>query len=220
MKAITAAFYPIIKRLREGRKLKAFSSSHYWLNRYSKGGNSGPGSYEHLAAFKSDALNRFIEKHSIKTVIEFGCGDGNQLRYANYHSYIGYDISPNAIALCRRMFLNDPSKHFATVNEYDGQQAELSISLDVIFHLVEDDIFNEYMQRLFDASVRYVAVYSSDTEDNTINVSPHVKHRKFTSWISRNRPNWRLIEKIPNKYPYNGDFTKTSFSDFFFFEKF
>ena len=49
---------------------------------YASGGSSGPGSYGRLAAGKADFLNRFVEDHQIKTVLEIGCGDGNQLSLA------------------------------------------------------------------------------------------------------------------------------------------
>jgi hypothetical protein len=63
-------------------------SGKYWDNRYKKCGNSGAGSYGKLAEFKADILNKFISKNNIQSVIEFGCGDGNQLLLANYQCYI------------------------------------------------------------------------------------------------------------------------------------
>ncbi len=53
-------------------------SQDYWVKRYAKGGNSGPGSYSELAKFKASVLNAFVREHGIQSVIEFGCGDGNQ----------------------------------------------------------------------------------------------------------------------------------------------
>ena len=63
----------------------AFSTSgSYWEERYARGGNSGAGSYNRLAEFKAEYLNRFVSEHEIKTVIEFGSGDGGPLRQASY----------------------------------------------------------------------------------------------------------------------------------------
>jgi hypothetical protein len=198
---------------------RAFSSKDYWKNRYSGGGNSGPGSYEHLAAFKSEILNAFIAKYDVSSVIEFGCGDGNQLRYADYPEYVGYDVSCTAIDSCRRAFSGDASKQFWLVEHYDGRTADLAISLDVIFHLVEDDIFDGYMRRLFDASRHFVAIYSSNSDGNSMVTATHVRHRCFTRWIEAHRASWTLIEKIDNRFQYDGDYKRTSFSDFYFFEK-
>lgn len=59
-------------------KLKRFQGSEeYWIRRYNKGRKSGAGSYGHLAAFKAGILNRFVRENEVKSVIEYGCGDGN-----------------------------------------------------------------------------------------------------------------------------------------------
>jgi SAM-dependent methyltransferase len=196
-----------------------FSSSDYWKRRYAGGGNSGPGSYAHLAIFKSQILNAFVAEHDCSTVVEFGCGDGNQLRYAKYPAYTGYDVSSEAIAICRNLFVDDPSKQFHLLDDYDGGTADLALSLDVIFHLVESDVFEEYMQRLFDASHRFVCIYSSNTDDQLGEKAPHVKHRRFSEWITRKRPDWRLFRNVKNPYSYSGDHRLTSFSDFYFFSR-
>lgn len=92
---------------------------------------------------------------------------------------------------------------------------DLSLSLDVIFHLIEDKVFEEYMASLFSTSEKYVIIYSSN-EDNMEKSLEHVKHRKFTNWIEENKKEWALISFIKNAYPYNGYYEETSFSDFFY----
>jgi len=103
-------------------------------------------------------------------------------------------------------------------NFINYKKAELSISLDVIYHLLEDNAFNIYMHNLFNSSKRYVCIYSSKVDKKW---DKHVRHRKFTEWIKKYISNeWKIKEHIPNKYPFdikNPDFT--SFSDFFFYEK-
>jgi hypothetical protein len=42
------------------------------------------GSYGKFAAFKAEVLNAFVQEMRVDTVIEFGCGDGNQLTLARY----------------------------------------------------------------------------------------------------------------------------------------
>jgi SAM-dependent methyltransferase len=206
----------LAQRLRKHRK---FNSSNYWKDRYRAGGNSGCGSYHHLAKFKARILNEFVSAQNINSVIEFGCGDGNQLLEAKYKNYQGYDISKDAILICRNTFSADETKRFSNLDEYDGKTADLALSLDVIFHLIEDAIFAEYMTRLFGAARQYVIIYSSNTDNNLSNKASHVRHRKFTQWVSENLPDWNLIKTIPNEHPYNGDYKSTSFSDFFFYEK-
>lgn len=177
------------------------------------------GSYNQLAEFKAEVINSFVQKHNISSVIEFGCGDGNQLRLAQYPSYLGFDVSEKAISICRELFSEDTSKQFALMKDLYGQRAQLTLSLDVIYHLLEDHVFEEYMRKLFDTSDKYVVIYSSNTNEQIPPVAPHVKHRKFTDWIDEVRPNWKLIQHIPNKYPYFGKDDTGSFADFYIYEE-
>lgn len=194
-------------------------SADYWEDRYSAGGTSGAGSYARFAEFKAEILNGFVADHDVKVVIEFGCGDGNQLKLAKYPEYIGFDVSSTAVALCQQTFKSDAHKSFHLVSEYNGQVADLALSLDVIYHLVEDEVFEQYMQTLFGASDKYVIIYASDSDNNEDLANPHVRHRKFTQWIQDNLDSWSLLEHIPNRYPYRGDHRKGSFADFFIYAK-
>jgi len=195
------------------------NSESYWIERYQAGGNSGQGSYNELAEFKAEILNKFVDQKNIKSVIEFGCGDGNQLKLCEYPAYLGFDISPDAIARCKEIFKKDRTKDFDLLSNYSNEMAELSLSLDVIFHLVEDQVFDEYMLRLFEASEKYVIIYSSDYEENSILDGAHIRHRKFTDWVGRNKPSWELVNHIPNRYPLDKDSAFGSSSDFFIYRK-
>ena len=207
-----------IKDKRDSISPSKFQSSRYWESRYIEKGNSGAGSYNHLAEFKAKVINKFISDNSIHSVIEFGCGDGNQLKLANYPGYIGFDVSSKSIQICKEIFLNDKSKDFRLVQSYSKERGDLSISLDVIYHLVEDEVFHAYMKNLFSASKQYVIIYSSNTENQSLTSAVHVRHRKFTDWVEINCSGWRLIKHLPNKYPYDGNTDLTSFADFYFYE--
>ena len=207
-----------VKKLLSRRKFT--TSKKYWEHRYRSGGNSGAGSYDHLAEYKAMVINKFAADRDIKSVIELGCGDGNQLSYFHFDHYIGYDVSSTAIDICRKKFRNDPSKEFYTMDYYKQRTANLVLSLDVIYHLVEDETFNEYMIKLFESSSKFIIIYSSNSETHENNgVSKHVVHRKFTDWIDLNRPEFKLIEHTPNKYPFDGDPLHSSYADFYFYEK-
>lgn len=208
------------RSLAPGKAPANFAGSRtYWEDRYADGRDSGVGSYGKFASFKAEVLNQFVSAQHIGTVIEFGCGDGNQLGLATYPAYLGFDVSPTAIKACREKFAGDASRRFKLADEYADETAELTLSLDVLYHLVEDPVFDQYMSRLFDAATRYVIVYSSDTEDQMGNQSPHVRHRRFSHWVSEHRPGWRLLQHIPNRYPYTGDYRTGSFADFHIFER-
>lgn len=202
------------------RKLrsKEINSHDYWISRYQVGGNSGGGSYNRLAEFKAEVLNGFVASNNISTVLELGCGDGNQLKYFTFPKYLGYDISSKAIGICKELYKNDESKEFHVLEAEMVLEAELTISLDVIYHLLEDAVFDQYMQQLFHSASRYVIIYSSNT-DNNEGSSAHVRHRAFTKWITQNAASFELMEHIPNKYPYTGDNANSSFADFFIYER-
>lgn len=199
------------------RKVTVGDSSAYWDRRYKAGGTSGAGSYDRLAEFKAQVLNAFVEQHRIESVIEHGCGDGAQLRLARYPRYTGLDVSPTAIEECRRIFAGDRSKQFLEVSHLPADlTADLALSLDVVYHLIEDRIFDRYMRCLFASARQNVIIYSSNREERTREL--HVRHRHFTSWIEKNAPRWQLQAHIPNAFPYDSaDPLHTSFADFYFF---
>ena len=202
------------------RQMGFKNSGEYWERRYSEGGNPGSGSYGRLARFKMDFLNQFVTEHQVGSVIEFGCGDGSQLKLANYPAYIGVDVSAKAIEICRAIFSEDTSKRFMQLDESDSNcVADLSLSLDVVYHLVEDSVFEQYMRRLFACARRFVIVYSSDNEQGSL--VKHVRHRQFTRWIGENEPDWHMVSYVKNAYPYDvADPENTSFADFYVFARF
>lgn len=206
-----------IKRKLNGPDFK--NSADYWERRYRRGGNSGAGSYNQLAQFKADFLNDFVARNEVRTVIEFGSGDGAQLKLADYPSYVGVDVSRTAVAAARRLFADDPTK--AILHSSDAPRdlnADLSLSLDVIYHLVEDAVFETYMRDLFDAGSRFVIIYSSNVDEPDSN--PHVRHRRFTDWVDRARPDFMLSERIRNPFPFDAsDPDNTSFADFYVFAR-
>lgn len=200
--------------------LKKFdSSAQYWDERYRRQGDSGFGSYAHLAEFKAKIINEFVQSNHVKSVIEFGCGDGNQLTYLLIPKYTGVDVSAHAIERCKHLFMGDQSKSFMTTDAFDGTlTADLTMSLDVIYHLVEDDVFESYMAQLFKASERFVIIYSSN-EDKP-KVMDHVRSRKFSTWIDTYRPDFKLIQFIPNKYPVGSPGKEIkSIADFYIYER-
>lgn len=197
-----------------------FYSSTYWESRYKNGGNSGTGSYNRLAEFKAEIINGFIKDNNIESMIEWGCGDGNQLGLFCPIPYIGYDVSETAIDICNHKYSNDLNKKFFW---YDGgvldvRKMDMAISLDVIFHLIEEENYRNYMKNLFFSAERYVCIYSSDFEEERIAL--HEQARKFTPYVEEYFPEWKLKMVVKNKYPYCiNDSTNTSLSDFYFYAK-
>ncbi|WP_206026917.1 methyltransferase domain-containing protein [Jiella endophytica] len=192
-------------------------SASYWEERYQNGGNSGPGSYGRLAEFKAEILNDFIRREAVTSVIEFGCGDGSQLALLDCGDYLGVDVSVTAVEACRRRFAGDDGKAFCLVADYASETADMTLSLDVVYHLVEDAVFDAYMRALFDAATRFVVVYASNHD--APGPSVHVRHRRFTDWIAANRPEWTLRDVVANRFPFKDDTAEESFADFHFFDR-
>lgn len=197
----------------------AFDSSQYWNARYKTGRNSGAGSYGRLANYKAELINELVAKHSIQSVVEFGSGDGNQASFFTFENYFGVDVVPKVVESCAKRFADRASWSFTTINAYDAAPTtrDMSMSLDVIYHLVEDEVFDQYMRRLFGAAQRYVLVYSSNHDEFSRAV--HVRHRKYSDWVAENVPEWVLGESFEN--PYNvendGDPENSSFAFFSLF---
>lgn len=216
---------PAIGRLVGGGKKRKFTnSSEYWERRYRRGRDSGAGSFGRLAEFKAQIINDFVRDQGVRSVLELGCGDGNQLLLAEYGTYVGCDVSAAAIDICRERFKDDPTKEFRLIGgdvsaeDPAPLQADLALSLDVIYHLVEDDVYERYLGDLFHSATRFVMIYSSDDEKDS--VDPHIKYRKFTDFVAARFKDWELMEFVKNKYPYE-EFgpTEGSISDFYVYRK-
>jgi SAM-dependent methyltransferase len=199
------------------QRLAFTGSTHFWEQNYAQGRSSGPGSYGTLGEGKSRFLNNLIRERGIRSVIEFGCGDGNQLAMADYPRYVGLDVSKTAIGLCQRRFADDKSKSFFL---YEGScftdrtgifTADLALSLDVIYHLTENAVFETYLRHLFAAGQRLAVIYSTNMEMS--GTAPHVRHRRFTQWVEARCPGWTLTQVT------RGPSTEFARADFFVYER-
>jgi hypothetical protein len=154
--------------------------------------------------------------------LELGCGDGNQLALSTYPRYIGLDVSPNAVRRCIDKFRGDASKSFFLYSAdcfHDPLgvlAADCTLSLDVIYHLIEDEAYEAYLDDLFGSARRYVILYSSDSSMPLPLMAhdvPHVRHRPLSEDVARRFPSFRLIRHVPNRYP------ERSFASFLMFER-
>ena len=197
-----------------------FNSTKYWRDRYAAGGDSGAGSKNHLGSWKATVVETLVKEHKLKSVCDFGCGDGMQLARINFPltiQYIGLDPSTDAIQRCEAAFKAFPNYCFAHKLR-EVARVDLCLSLDVIYHLVEDDVFHEYMTNLFNAASKWVMIYSTNDPEHE-NTAKHIKHRKFTDWIENERPEFALHDKLPGLYPYNGNTNVSSPCDFYFYKR-
>jgi hypothetical protein len=184
-------------------------SIEFWNLHYRAHGTSGPGSRGHAAQFKASEVNRIVTANAIQSVVEFGCGDGYQLGLMAIPSYVGLDVSPRAVQICIRQYGHDDSKTFLRYDPYSWRdnlrvvRADMSLSMDVILHLVEDEIFHKYMTDLFGAADRLVVIYSSNVAASE---AQFTKHRRFTDWVYTHQPGWQVTEHVKNPDGTGADF--------------
>ncbi len=174
----------------ENRKYmeEGFSVQKYWTERYYNQGNSGWGSWDSNAVkFKADYVNEVIKKYNINTVCDLGCGDGNMIKYfSGYKQYYGYDIAPVAVSMCKSQYEKDINKIFYyKMEEILDKKYDLSLSLDIIYHLVEDDMYQKYMHDLF--SIADIVCIFSTNHGTPVSLDLlHIKDRIFTKDINEN----------------------------------
>jgi trans-aconitate methyltransferase len=183
------------------------------------GRGSGDGSRGHLAEYKSMFLRDFVEAHNINYYLEYGCGDSYNLAITSEYcpdlQIVGLDVAPKAIEMCKQKL---PQHEFYLVEEFDKTppaKNSLVTSLDILYHLVEDEVYNDYMKRLVEFNAEYIIIYSPDF--NNDKYAEHVRARKFTD-NKRLQEKYKLILHHPNDYSTR-HYADGSFSDFFVFIK-
>jgi SAM-dependent methyltransferase len=163
----------------------------YWERRYLEGKRgSGPGSRGPEAERKAAFVNALIAEHHVNRVIDWGCGDGEIARRLSCRRYIGLDVSPAAIALCERT-VHLPRRtwiHFNGWTKPDLPTAQLSLSLDVIFHLTEERYYKRHLKMLF-AAASLVCIHSSNVSDEG---EAHVRHREFLPDVPKG---WDVLKR-------------------------
>lgn len=206
------------------RRLSFSGTAPYWERRYLRGGDSGAGSSGELAQYKARFVNSVIGEFGAETIIEWGCGDGQQLALAEYQRYVGLDVSATAIRRCLQRFPQDKSKSFLAYDAsalWDGAgflRSDAALSLDVIYHLVEDSAFETYMTNLFLSAKRLVIIYCNDIAMPSL--APHIRYRRFSEWITVQAPEWSLVKTETNPYSTtHAEDTSRTLASFFVYSR-
>lgn len=166
-------------------------SKYDWEARYRGGNNSGDGSYGRSGQFKSDTMNRIVREHGIKSVVDIGCGDGEQIKDFAVESYHGFDVAPTAIDWCRQRYVNRPGFRFDMAGSVPVEESDLVMSLDVLFHLVDENEYHQYIRSLFGHS-EYVLV-STRVIGNGL-IGTHVIHRDDVAEINRLVKDYTIVD--------------------------
>lgn len=182
--------------------MSKFNSIEYWETRYKNNGNSGLGSYGDECDFKAKYINVTIREHNIKTINDFGCGDSNQIsKIKGFDNYYGYDVSKTILDKCKLKF-SDNEKYTFLDDVSKMKNSDITMSLDVTYHITEEDNFEIYMNNLFTLSKKYVLIYSVNSGGKS--TVPHIKHRNFVEWVNKNYSEFKVIDKELFKGKTNG----------------
>ena len=175
-----------------------FDSDAYWEHRYVSGGNSGDGSRGDNARLKADYINRFVKDNEVRSVLEFGCGDGWQLSLANYPDYVGLDVAETVVQRCRTLFALDSHKRFYRLPTLWPLTAELVLSLDVTYHLVEQAVYDQHLNDVFSSATRFVILYTTDSDlvDPALVSAEHVLHRPVCRDVTSRFGGWLMIDTM------------------------
>lgn len=161
-----------------------FDVARYWEARYADGGTSGAGSRGDEAAWKAELVSSVATAHEVTAVLDLGCGDGYVAALMHLPCpYLGYDPAPAAVSRC---LLRKNGTGHRFVNRLPSGTFDLVLSLDVIFHLVDDEAYREHLGMLFGRAGRYVLAYGTDREALG---APHWRGRHWTPDVPRG---WRL----------------------------
>lgn len=157
-----------------------------------------------------------IALNGIAHVADFGRGDGNLLSLLRPPAYTGLDVSADGAGSLPQRFPQHAFLPFARAGAL--RPAHLCRSIDVIFHLIEPDVFAAYKDVLFAHATHLVLIYASNIDRDW--PAPHVRHRRFTDHVARQFPDWRLCAHLPNPYPFDpARPDETSFTDFFVYAR-
>ena len=167
---------------------KDLNYRQYWERRYRAGGTSGAGSYGDHAAYKASIVNAYLRTYDIRTVLDFGCGDGNQLGYMDYRDYVGLDVSKAAVKECRRKYLHDSSKRFRT---YDPRKRlnegafDLTVSLEVLMHVVDEKDFVATLDAMFAHAAKLVIIQAPLFELVSYQPGSTERHRRIEPYLAK-----------------------------------
>jgi len=156
-----------------------FNYKKYWEERYSRGRDSGSGSYGKNAAFKAEIVNRVIEDYHCKNMVEFGCGDANQMTLFTRIPYVGYDISSTIIERDKKKYADLPQSEFLIMDmgaDYSNIK-DLSICVDVLFHLTIEEDWLKLIDHVCKAGKKMIVI-TTNTEEIREEYFPHVNFKR------------------------------------------
>jgi len=206
---------PDVRNAFVSRLSNLFGSGSNWIDQYAQGEPSGAD--DRLDKTEADFLNAFVASNNVYSVIDFSSGDGAQLSYFTFPQYSRFDISKSSVASAQEAIQSRKNYRVSHLSEYDGERADLTISLNAKKHLTQDSVYVDTLARVFRASDRYVIISNSNAKATT--ADKDAEHREFISWVKVNQPEFQLVAHFVNPYPPVNDSTIQPFSRIYIFHK-
>lgn len=171
------------------------TTTEYWETRYAHGRGPGAGSVGEAGRMKAARVNELLT--GATSVVDWGCGDGGFLGLLDLDGigYLGVDVSASAIAKCvvrygglHQFLLARPGAQPAVAVGTD-----VALSLDVLYHLVDDDDYGDYLAAVFISASRRVVAHTTDYDAPAS--APHVRHRAVTNDVAARYSGWVLTHQ-------------------------
>lgn len=173
------------------------NSGDYWRRRYWYGGNSGAGSRGFNAQRKAKFVTDFARSHGLKSIIDLGCGDGECASRIEVPKYTGYDVSEVAVIMARARCRDINGHQFHAFADRDIKTGDLAISMDVAFHLVEDQVYFQHLCDLAEHARIAVLIYSTDYDSHA---DGHIRHRNVSRDWMQNFSGWAFTREQGGNY--------------------
>jgi SAM-dependent methyltransferase len=124
---------------------------------YSRGGwgglGSGPGSLPHNARPYVEYVANLLQRHSVRTVVDVGCGDWQMWpagTFDNINKYVGFDIVQSFIERNRAVFQSSRYEfHVADATRISLPPGDLLLCKEVLQHLP-----NVEVRRFLESAIR------------------------------------------------------------------
>jgi len=199
----------LFRRVR--RRFEGFDAARYWQREYASGGSSGAGSGGFNYEFKRDYVTSVIRRFGIASVIDFGCGDGGQVRELPVAEYYGLDVAQAAIDRCRKLYGDRSGWRFDLLSHAVVGRYDLALSLDVLYHVTEYQDYLAYLRRLFTAAP-LVLIYAN-RQGRPKQDAPHILWRDHRAEIARLiSDRFAMIEASPHPTKSTGFYLYSSFA--------
>lgn len=171
-------------------RVRGFDAAAYWHRRYADGRTSGAGSEGTAAVAKAKMIDEVITGYGFTSVIDWGVGDGVVLGHLRSQvPYLGIDVAPVAVELLQARYGPEhPTRRFGLLREGAHQVRDLALSLDVLFHLVDDSTYQVYLASLFGSARAAVLIHANDHDGGR--TARHVLWRHWTPDVARLFPDW------------------------------